>query len=289
MIRTNSPDVLFLFETKSPPSLVTSILNRLGFYLMTLIAPTGTNGGLVLAWRLGVELESFLSNKNNIFTWCFSDPPNCPWILSCKYGPRDTSNKPAFWDSLTTVGKDFVSPWLCISDFNFVIDQSEKLGGRPIASSSNCPFRNFIDQLGLVNLEFVGNPFTWCNNKQGFATIKDRLDRGLASLDWVYLHPKFSLTHLIASISEHNPIYLNTNTTSSFLPKPFKFEEFWTLDPTCGLVIPTAWKHFVFGSPASCLVKKLNQTKAALKTWNHLHFGNIQSQIKSTLFKIDQV
>ena len=89
LIRTNSPNVLFLFETKSPSSLVTSILNRLGFYLMTLVAPTGTNGGLVPAWRLGVELESFLSNKNNISTWCFNDPPNCPWILSCKYGPLD--------------------------------------------------------------------------------------------------------------------------------------------------------------------------------------------------------
>jgi hypothetical protein len=115
------------------------------------------------------------------------------------------------------------------------------------------------------------------------------LDRGLASLDWIHLYPEFSFTHLPASISDHNPIYLNTNTSSSFLPRPFKFEEFWTLDPTCGLVIAVAWKHFASGSPATCLVKKLNHTKATLKMCNHLHFGNIHSQIKSTLLKIDQV
>jgi hypothetical protein len=36
-------------------------------------------------------------------------------------------------------------------------------------------------------------------------------------------------------------------------------------------------------------VKKLNQTKAALKRWNKIHFGNIQEKIKSTLTKTDLI
>jgi hypothetical protein len=79
--------------------------------------------------------------------------------------PFEKINKPAFWDSPTAIGEDFVNPWLCIGDFNFFLDQSKKLGGKPVASSSHCPFRGFIDQLGLVDLGFVGNPFTWCNNR----------------------------------------------------------------------------------------------------------------------------
>ena len=289
LIRSNNPGILFLFETKSPHSFTSFILNRLGFHAMTHVAPIGYCGGLVLTWRLCVELECFLTNKNNIIAWCFSNPPNHPWILSCLYGPPETLLKPAFWDSLTAVGEDFFSPLLCIGDFNFVLNQSEKLGGRPVASSSYYPFRGFIDQLGQVDLGFVANPFTWCNNRQGAATIKERLDRGLASLDWIHLYPEFSLTHLFASISDHNPIFLNTNTSSAFLPRPFKFEEFWTLDPTCGLVIVAAWEHFVIGSLAFCLVKKLNQTKAALKIWNIIHFGNIQAKIKSSLIKLEQI
>jgi hypothetical protein len=166
--------------------------------------------------------------------------------------------------TLTAIGEDFASPWLCIGNFNFILDQSEKLEGKSAASSFHCPFKTFIDHLGLVNLGFVGNTFTWCNNRQGLATIKERLDRGLASLDWIHLHPDFSFIHLPASISD-NPISLNTNTTSSYLPRPFKFEEFWTFDPTCGLVIAAAWKHFVTSSPVVCLVQKLDQTKTSLK------------------------
>jgi hypothetical protein len=36
-------------------------------------------------------------------------------------------------------------------------------------------------------------------------------------------------------------------------------------------------------------MKKLNQTKAALKRWNTIHFGNIQAKIKSSLLKLDQI
>ena len=145
LIRANSSDILFLSETKISSSLVSPILNHLGFYLMTHVAPSGTCGGLVLAWRLGVDLESFITNKNNITAWCYSDPPHSPWILSYIYGLPEKKNKVDFWDSFTTAGEAFVSPWLWLGDFNFVLNQSEKQRGYPIASSSHCYFINFID------------------------------------------------------------------------------------------------------------------------------------------------
>ena len=121
-----------------------------------------------------MELECFISNKHNIFASFYSNPPHSPWILSYIYGPPDKRDKLAFWDSLSSVGDGFVSPWLCIGDLNYVLNQSEKLGGRLVASSSHCPFKQFIDHFGLVDLGFVGNPFTWSNNRQGVASIKIR-------------------------------------------------------------------------------------------------------------------
>jgi hypothetical protein len=289
LIHENSSDVLFLSETKSSPPQVISILNSLGFFLMTQFAPAGSSGGLVLTWRPGVELECFITNKNHISAWCYSDPPYNPWILSCIYGPPDSRDKLAFWDSFTSVGEGFVSPWLCIGDLNYVLDQSEKLGGRPVASSSHCPFKLFIDHFGLVDLGFVGNPYTWCNNRQGAATIKERLDRGLASISWIHLHTEFFLKHIPATSSDHHPISLNTAVFSSFLTRPFRFEEFWTKDPSCGSVIQEAWSHPISGSPGHCLVSKLMHTQKSLKKWNYKHFGKIQTQIKFISAKIDLI
>jgi hypothetical protein len=289
LIRDSSPNLLFLSETKSSPSHVTSILNRLGFYSLTQVPPLGSKGGLVLSWRLGIDIECFITNKHNISAWIFSDPVSSPWIISCLYGPPDKRDKPVFWDSLITVGDGFASPWLCIGDLNHVLDQTKKLGGRLVASSSNCPFKGFIDHFGLVDLGFSGNPFTWCNQRQGNDTIKERLDRGIANLSWIHVHPEFTLKHIPSSNSGHHPILLDTDHPSSNLPRPFRFEEFWTKDPSCGAVVDAAWKNFVNGSPAHCLVKKQHRTKASLLRWNHSHFGNIQAKIKSTLSKLDHI
>jgi exonuclease III len=289
LIRNFSPDVIFLSETKIAPPHATDILHRLGFYLISQVASSGSRGGLLLAWRPGIALECFASNENHISAWCYSDPPNTPWILSCVYGPPDRRDRIAFWESFSSVGKNFVGSWLCLGDFNSVLDQTEKFGGRPVVSSSNCPFRNFIDIFGMVDLGFTGNQYTWSNNRQGNCIIKERLDRGLASSSWVHLFPEYSLLHIPAFSSDHHPILLNTSGSPLFLPRPFKFEEFWTKDPTCGQVIDAAWQVAVSGNPAFCLVKKLKHTKAALRRWNSLYFGNIQNRIKSTLISIDKV
>jgi hypothetical protein len=170
-----------------------------------------------------------------------------------------------------------------------VLDQTEKLGGYPVSSTSNCPFRNFINLFGMIDLGFAGNPYTWSNNRQGMHLIKERLDRGLASPNWIHLHPKYFLLHLPALTSNHNPISLTTNTSSCFLPRPFRFEEFWSKDSTCATIIEAAWLKSVFTTPTKRLPKKLKNTKLALLEWNSKHFGNIQKQIKATLLNLDLV
>jgi hypothetical protein len=147
----------------------------------------------------------------------------------------------AFWDSFESFDSLFEAPWLCIGDFNFVLDQSDKLGGNPVSSSSNCPFRNFINLFGMIDLGFAVNPYTWSNNRQGLHLIKERLDRGIASPIWIHLHPEYSLLHLPALASDHNPISLTTNNSSCFIPRPFRFEEFWSKDSSCATIIEIAW------------------------------------------------
>jgi hypothetical protein len=68
-----------------------------------------------------------------------------------------------FWDSQLNVGMGYRGPWLCIGNFNMILSQSEKYGGRPYACSSNDAFHGFLDSFGMIDLGFSGNPFTWSN------------------------------------------------------------------------------------------------------------------------------
>ena len=107
LIRDQSPDILFLSETKISPPQVSATLNRLGFFLLTQVAASGTGGGLVLYWRPGVVLECFSSNKNHITSWCYSDPLQSPWILSCVYGPPNRCDRATFWDTFDAIREGF--------------------------------------------------------------------------------------------------------------------------------------------------------------------------------------
>jgi hypothetical protein len=128
-------------------------------------------------------------------------PPLVAFLCMALYG----KNKFNFWDSLSSVGKNFDVPWLCLGDFNVILDQSEKLGGRPFSNSSNDVFRSFMDQLGMIDLGFTGNPFTWSDNRQGKHLIKERLDRGLSSSQWIHLFPTFSLASYSCSCLRPQP------------------------------------------------------------------------------------
>jgi hypothetical protein len=66
--------------------------------------PSGSKGGLLLAWCHGVDVEYFSVSVNKINAWCYSDPPNSPWLLSCIYGPLEKQYDYVFWDSLLDEG-----------------------------------------------------------------------------------------------------------------------------------------------------------------------------------------
>jgi hypothetical protein len=226
-IRKFSPDVLFISETKTTATVACNIMNSMGFFLMAHAPPLGSKGGLLLAWRNGVDLECFVTNANTISTWCYSDRGHTPWMLSCVYGSPYSHNRTKFWDNLMEVGTNFSGAWLCLSDFNMILGQSEKSGGLPYACSSRDFFRDFLFTFGMIDLGFSGNPYTWSNHRDGRHQIKQRLDRGVASTSWFSLFSSFALHHLPNDSSDHNPLLLDTSMGQLSLPHPFHFEEFW--------------------------------------------------------------
>jgi hypothetical protein len=123
LIKNQSPDILFISKTKISPQ-VSATLNMLGFFLMSQVAASSSSGGLALAWHPGMEFDYFAYDKNNISTWCFSYPlpPNSPWILSYVYGPPNKRDRRAFWDAFASIGEGFEASWLCVGDFNSILD-----------------------------------------------------------------------------------------------------------------------------------------------------------------------
>lgn len=123
-----------------------------------------------------------------------------------------------------------------------------------------------MQNTGTIDLGFIGNTFTWRNNREGLAHIRPRLDRAIVNDRWKTLFPSAIVTHLTAPNSDHNPIILNLFQEQH--KKPYA----WTRDPSYKNVVSQAWNINIDGSRAFKFSKKIKQTKLALKEWNKTHF-----------------
>uniref|UniRef100_A0A2N9G161 Reverse transcriptase domain-containing protein n=1 Tax=Fagus sylvatica TaxID=28930 RepID=A0A2N9G161_FAGSY len=149
-------------------------------------------------------------------------------------------------------------------------------------------FRSVIDECGFVDLGFRGFPFTWCNNRCGNATTWLRLDRFMATNDWVVRFHTAVVHHLDSSVSDHKPIWLTTYPIPGQQQRrrPFRFEDMWRVDPTCEPTITTAWVPRSRGSPMAQVQEKTNQCSRVLKQWSRVQFGNVTQKLKE---KTDQL
>lgn len=208
------------------------------------------------------------------------------------YGPPYNSQKPAFWDSLEKVLSTFSGPWIGLGDYNCLLSSVDKKGGLSFASSSSSSMRNRVDALGLIDMGFIGNPYTWTNKRPAKANVKERLDRALANTNWRILFPNAKVKHFPIIKFDHAPILFLTQGDLNSYPKPFRFKAAWTRDSTSNKVIFLAWNQPLLGSPTFKLSTKLKEVKKKLKEWNKETFGNIHyklNQVKSQLSELQKL
>jgi hypothetical protein len=82
-------------------------------------------------------------------------------------------------------------PWVVIGDFNEIAFSHEKDGGNDRPPSYMQVFREALDDCGLEDLGFSGDPFTWKHGR-----LRQRLDRAVATHTWSVQHPGVVLQHL---------------------------------------------------------------------------------------------
>ncbi|KAL8461700.1 hypothetical protein ACS0TY_032980 [Phlomoides rotata] len=94
--------------------------------------------------------------------------------------------------------------------------------------------------------------------------IEERLDRATSTPTWNDLFPNAQLTNLVAPLSDHNPIMVDTSLVV-FVPgyRPFRFEKKWLEEPDLKSVITKCWNGFHdFG-----VLHRLDATTETLWLW----------------------
>jgi endonuclease/exonuclease/phosphatase family metal-dependent hydrolase len=109
-------------------------------------------------------------------------------------------------------------------DFNLCRFPSDKNTGR-INQKYADAFNDWINKWGLVEMNPNNRKYTWSNN-QGNAILA-KLDRVFISTEWEAAFPLVRVTTLSKSISDHNPLLIDSGDNCSVSKKKFIFEKWW--------------------------------------------------------------
>ncbi|KAH7691938.1 DNase I-like protein [Dioscorea alata] len=82
-------------------------------------------------------------------------------------------------------------PWLCVGDYNDVLASSEKKGD-------------------LFDLKMDGYEFTWQHGKGTRALVEEKLDRAMASHDWIAMFTNYQVMNLPYTSSDHSLLLMKT-------------------------------------------------------------------------------
>ncbi|KAG8500497.1 hypothetical protein CXB51_002739 [Gossypium anomalum] len=209
------------------------------------IASNGLRGGLSLGWT-GSSLVSLRSYSQLHVDVDIHDNENGEtWRFTRFYENPDERYKRSFWELLWQLDNDPGSPWIVLGDFNEITSSFEKKGGRLRSERQMADFCNALEDCRLNDLGYVGQWFTWERGRFRSTNIRERLDRGVTSLNWMNLFPSYSITHLSHSFSDHCPVFMNTvgnlGRCESVGNKLFRFEAKWCLDESFEAIVQQAW------------------------------------------------
>ena len=147
-------------------------------------------------------------------------------------------------------------------------------------------FRDALDCCRLKYLGYNGFSFTWCNRRPGDKNIWIRLDRGVATVEWILRFPTTRIHHLDCFHFDHKSIILCMDSElNKFYMKsrPFRFEAMWLKDSTCEEVVRNSWKQSNLPGSMWSFNRNISSCQDNLRVWNRNTFGHVRNTLQRSM------
>ena len=114
------------------------------------------------------------------------------FYMSVVYGFNEGSTKRSLWRKLCSLkGSISGKPWLLVGDYNIIAkpEKSSSYDGNPRINLDMREFKEWVQELEVVDHSYTGPVFTWSNHqKEG--VLARKLDRVLINDKWmqVFVH-----------------------------------------------------------------------------------------------------
>lgn len=184
------PNFIFLMETKLLVSEMDGIKDGLKRSQRLVVPSKGQGGDLALLWKeeLKVDIQSYSDSHIDAIVGQCED--GLQWRLICFYGNPETNKMGESWDLLKWLSLLNSFPWVCIGDFNKLMNEGEKEGGSVHPAKQMEMFCEVINSCNLRDLGYIGQDYTWSKRLGNRGWVKERQDRALVSTNCVARFPQ---------------------------------------------------------------------------------------------------
>ncbi|VFR00567.1 unnamed protein product [Cuscuta campestris] len=255
LVSSKKPDFVFLMETKVNREHAERLRIKIEFEGLFYVDRTGLGGGLALLWKRNntAQLLSYSKNHVDIMVRLYGRQP---WRMTCFYGFPERSRRSESWNLLRSLGTRSSLPWVVVGDFNDLVFQHEKRGPFPHPEGLLRGFGEALEDCGLLNVPTMGYPFTWERGKGTETWVEERLDRVVATGNWVDLQGAFRVSNILTRTSDHSALFLDVYESERRVGRGgrrFRFEMAWLLDKGCRGVVEGAWRDGRANGLLSCV------------------------------------
>ncbi|XP_074300200.1 uncharacterized protein LOC141631428 [Silene latifolia] len=195
------------------------------------------------------------------------------------FGERLLLERRVLWQQLSDISSAVSNPWVCMGDFNVVLNMDERLGSNHLHLADMNEFGSCLDSNGLVDHPATGNYFTW-NNKQGDGLRWAKLDRVLTNQFWIR-EISSTVTFLEAGVSDHSPGLVTVLDQARGLRKNFKYMNCWASSPQFLPCVEENWPAGTSGVKIYSLFQKLKQLKKPLRGLYSSSFTGLADRVKT--------
>ena len=127
-MHNQGPNVIFLLVTKKTSSQMDALRLKLGFQNCFAVNRRGLSGGLAILWDDLVSMSVRSYSHFHINPMIVKELGR-EWRFTGFYGNPIAEERHHSWTLLRRLSGMYVGPWLCVGDFNEIVEQSEKNEG----------------------------------------------------------------------------------------------------------------------------------------------------------------
>lgn len=107
-----------------------------------------------------------------------------------------------------------------------------------------------------------------------------KLDRAVATMDWIDKFPATKVVHLECGSLDHKPIVICLNGIPLRRQKLWHFEYMWLEEDGCVEIVESAWRYNATGHAMARVKRKITYCQTKLKWWSRVAIGNITWLLK---------